>query len=103
MEKKEASRSNKKKEIRMATLLSKKLVILTLYACLFIGFMSPHGALIGWPLLGILVGVKDPGCLGRHPGPAPLLDPTGSNKGGVLLQVGLLEVRALGACAWHLG
>ena len=33
--------------------------------------------------------------------PPPLLDPTGSNKGGVLLEVGLLGARALGpGTAW---
>ena len=47
MEGKEASSSSKKKEIRMATLLSKKLILLTLYACLFIEKLSPHGALTG--------------------------------------------------------
>ena len=41
MEGKEASSSSKKKEIRMATLLSKKLVLLTLYACLFIEKLNP--------------------------------------------------------------
>ena len=46
MEGKEASSSNKKKKIRMATLLSKKLVILTLYACLFIEKTEPRGNLI---------------------------------------------------------
>ena len=45
MEGKEASSSSEKKKIRMATLLSKKLVILTLYACLFIGKIVPQGVL----------------------------------------------------------
>ena len=47
MEGKEASSSSKKNKIRMATLLSKKLVILTLYACLFIGKIVPKGVLPG--------------------------------------------------------
>ena len=46
MEEKDDSSSSKKKKIRMATLLSKKLVILTLYACLFIGKTVPRGNLI---------------------------------------------------------
>ena len=46
MEEIEASSSSKKKEIRMATLLSKKLVILTLYACLYIEKTEPEGNLI---------------------------------------------------------
>ena len=37
------------------------------------------------------------------PIPAPLLDLTGSNKGGILLQVGFLGARALGARATCLG
>ena len=41
MKRKEASSSSKKKKIRMATLLSKKPVLMTLYACLFIGKLSP--------------------------------------------------------------
>ena len=35
--------------------------------------------------------------------PPPLLDPTGSNKGGVLLEVGLLGARAQGRMPWDLG
>ena len=46
MEGKEASSSSKKKKIRMATLLSKKLVKLTLYACQFIEKTEPRGNLI---------------------------------------------------------
>ena len=43
MEGKEASSNSKKKKIWMATLLSKKLIILTLYACLYIGKTEPQG------------------------------------------------------------
>ena len=45
MEEKEASSSSENKKIRMAILLSKKLVILTLYACLFIGKIVPQGVI----------------------------------------------------------
>ena len=45
MKGKEASSNRKKKKIHMATLLSKKLVTLTLYACLFIGKIVPKGVL----------------------------------------------------------
>ena len=39
----------------------------------------------------------------RPNGPTPLLDPTRSNKRGILLQVGFLKARALGAHAKALG
>ena len=45
MKVKEASSSSKKKEIQMAILLSKKLVHMTLYTCLFIGKLVPQGVL----------------------------------------------------------
>ena len=46
MEGKEVSSSSKKKKIWMANFLCKKLVILTLYACIYIVKTEPRGNLI---------------------------------------------------------